>query len=415
MMEILTLPIQLSAQAVPPDIAADTLAARLGLDVSEDLFAAVLARQLGMALDGDPDVLPEVVESAPKTAPDVMDGEDAGIGSQLGPGLTPGFVPIAALLQPDASPVQSDVPAIPEGAEGSVPVEVDRAAGALSDAIPLQSILPGNPVMAENGIATGVGPLPDLAVKWQALAATPAGFAEEAAGRAGSAKPDMPIAEGLSESLVHDAEPGAVKTSLESVRSGTVSPSLESVDSLVTTGGGGNTQAVSGLSSQSMPLQALAPPSHSSTAQVAGSISHPVASPAWGEMLGERVVWMAGQQQQTAELHLNPPSLGPLEVRVSVSDGQANLTFSTQHMPVREAIEAATPRLREMLGESGIGLGSVSVNVGSFSQQQGAQAQQGGNGQQRWAEAAGPSVFARDDPLVAAGLSGRQGLLDVFA
>jgi flagellar hook-length control protein FliK len=57
-------------------------------------------------------------------------------------------------------------------------------------------------------------------------------------------------------------------------------------------------------------------------------------------------------------------------VRVNMVDGQANLTFMTQHAPVREAIEAATSRLREMLGDSGINLGEVSVNVGSFSQQQ---------------------------------------------
>lgn len=90
----------------------------------------------------------------------------------------------------------------------------------------------------------------------------------------------------------------------------------------------------------------------------------------WGTGLGDKVVWMVGNQTRGAEIHLNPPALGPLEVRVSINDGQANLSFMTQHGAVREAIEAATPKLREMLADTGISMGNVSVNVGSFAQQQ---------------------------------------------
>lgn len=104
--------------------------------------------------------------------------------------------------------------------------------------------------------------------------------------------------------------------------------------------------------------------------QLSTTINQPLTNPAWGDALGNRLVWTMGQQQQAVEMRLNPPALGPLEVRISMSEGQANLTFATQHLPVREAIEAATPRLREMLGDSGINLGSVSVNVGTSAQQQ---------------------------------------------
>ena len=108
---------------------------------------------------------------------------------------------------------------------------------------------------------------------------------------------------------------------------------------------------------------------HQGEALPVSNIPQAVGHSAWGNMLGDRVVWMVGQQHQGVELHLNPPSLGPLEIRLSMNDGQANLSFSTQHLPVKEAIDSATPRLREMLGDSGISLGSVSVNVGSFAQQ----------------------------------------------
>jgi flagellar hook-length control protein FliK len=140
------------------------------------------------------------------------------------------------------------------------------------------------------------------------------------------------------------------------------------------------------------------------------AIPQPVASQAWGGMVGERVVWMFGQQHQSAEIMLNPPALGPLEVRLSMSDGQANLTFTTQHAPVREALEAATPRLREMLSESGIGLGNVSVNVGNFSRQD-------PQNSPRPSAAQNEPGDSRDFTLLTNDLPGRKGagLLDLFA
>lgn len=106
------------------------------------------------------------------------------------------------------------------------------------------------------------------------------------------------------------------------------------------------------------------------SAPVSAGIPQQVGSPHWDTGLSDKVVWMLGTQTKMAELHLNPPNLGPLEVRISMADGQANLSFMTQHNAVGEAIESAKSRLREMMGESGVNMGSVSVNVGSFAQQQ---------------------------------------------
>jgi flagellar hook-length control protein FliK len=163
---------------------------------------------------------------------------------------------------------------------------------------------------------------------------------------------------------------------------------------------------------QSAPAPVAATP-----APVAGAIAQPVSSPGWGDVLGDRVMWMAGQQQQGAELRLNPPALGPLEIKLSMTDGQATLTFSTQHLPVKEALEAATPRLREMFSESGINLGSVSVNVGTSSQQQQADAQQS---QRQSGEWSGPSQAESDFSTmttigVTAIKSQGNGMVDYFA
>lgn len=143
------------------------------------------------------------------------------------------------------------------------------------------------------------------------------------------------------------------------------------------------------------------------------SVPQRVGAENWGTGLGDKVVWVVGNQMRGAEIHLNPPALGPLEVRVNITDGQANVSFMTQHASVREAIEAATPRLREMLGDSGIGMGSVSVNVGSFAQQQqtSSQEQDRSSWHSTLADAAfpGEAVTTFVQPLLA------RGMVDFFA
>ncbi|MGD1983756.1 MAG: flagellar hook-length control protein FliK [Chromatiaceae bacterium] len=85
-------------------------------------------------------------------------------------------------------------------------------------------------------------------------------------------------------------------------------------------------------------------------------IPQTVGGRSWPGALAERVVWMAQGDHQFARLTLNPPQLGPLEVRVSVSQDQASVTFVAAHAAVREALEAAMPRLREMLDQQSLAL-----------------------------------------------------------
>lgn len=100
------------------------------------------------------------------------------------------------------------------------------------------------------------------------------------------------------------------------------------------------------------------------------TIQIPVGSTNWGEALGQKVIWMADQKTQVAELHLNPPNLGPMEVRISVNNDQISAIFVSHQPAVREAIEAAMPRLREMLADGGMTLGNASVSSDSLPQQQ---------------------------------------------
>ena len=64
-----------------------------------------------------------------------------------------------------------------------------------------------------------------------------------------------------------------------------------------------------------------------------------VGSRAWSGAVAERVMWMAQGDQQFARLSLNPPQLGPLEVRVTINQEQASITFLSSHAAVREALD----------------------------------------------------------------------------
>lgn len=93
-----------------------------------------------------------------------------------------------------------------------------------------------------------------------------------------------------------------------------------------------------------------------------------VTDPAWGQDFGDRVVWLAKQDVQTAQLHLNPPQLGPVQITLNLSGDTATAAFVSPHAEVRQAISDALPQLREMLSAAGINLGQA--DVGSQSQQQ---------------------------------------------
>ena len=86
----------------------------------------------------------------------------------------------------------------------------------------------------------------------------------------------------------------------------------------------------------------------------------------WSSDFGQKIVWLAANDKQTAQLTLNPPHMGPIEVSISVDKGSANASFVSANADVRQAIESALPRLREMLASSGIELGQTNVGSESF-------------------------------------------------
>lgn len=147
------------------------------------------------------------------------------------------------------------------------------------------------------------------------------------------------------------------------------------------------------------------------------SVDARVGNPAWGTELGQKVVWLANQHQQIAHINVTPPQLGPIEIRLNLAHDQASATFVSPHAAVRDAIEAALPRLRDMLAESGLTLGNVDVSAHSFGHARQDHAQQGASSRSMMPEQVTAVAGLIGAPL-GAGLGaqrGGEGLVDIFA
>lgn len=111
------------------------------------------------------------------------------------------------------------------------------------------------------------------------------------------------------------------------------------------------------------------PQLHPASATLPAPVATPVQQPQWGDDLGSRIVWMVKQDIKTADIRLNPAHLGPLEVKIAMQQDQVSVSFTSHHGVVRDALDAAMPRLREMLTDNGLQLANASVSHRSAADQ----------------------------------------------
>ncbi len=171
-------------------------------------------------------------------------------------------------------------------------------------------------------------------------------------------------------------------------------------------------------------LQASEPKSVQAKAEVLAMTKH-FASPQWSQELSERVIWMHKQELPTAQLNLNPKHLGPVSIRVEVNQDQTNVNFSAQHAVVKEAIEAAIPRLKEMFSAQQLTL--VEVNVSQHQSEQkssqnpflgqgeGRSSGQQAHGELNEQESQAQTATAIIDEIEAGRAISGQGILSIFA
>ncbi len=98
-------------------------------------------------------------------------------------------------------------------------------------------------------------------------------------------------------------------------------------------------------------------------------LTKPLTHPDWSKDLGNQIVWMNNKELSTAEIRINPEHLGPISVRIDLTQDQASVQFTAQHTEVKEALEASIPKLREMLGTQQLNLTNITVSQGATSDQ----------------------------------------------
>ncbi|MBP6096174.1 MAG: flagellar hook-length control protein FliK [Methyloversatilis sp.] len=136
------------------------------------------------------------------------------------------------------------------------------------------------------------------------------------------------------------------------------------------------------------------------------TVATPISNPGWADDVGHQISWLAGQGTSNAELVLTPPHLGRIEISIQIGADLSTAQFVSASPQVREALEQAMPRLREMLAESGISLGQANVSSDQPSGERGQGSERHGRGRDASGETDGVIL-----PPVRRGM----GLVDLFA
>ncbi|MBT9540499.1 flagellar hook-length control protein FliK [Thiobacillus sp.] len=309
----------------------------------------------------------------------------------------------SSTLQPDAAlPGMEITPALPDAllalaAAPNMPVPAVQAAP-----------LPGGGVSATaDALAAGATVLPSLNTP-AAPALTPAQITDAAAAAAVEAAAQQPVKADFQAAMTATpAHASAAAAVLPGQIAAALSPDALKLDEARPEGFGNLLTTATQLAQ---------PGTISAPASTAGNALAPsVGSAAWSQALGEKIVWMAAGAQQTASLTLNPPNLGPLQVVINVNNDQATASFFAAQPEVRQALEAALPRLREMMNESGIQLGQATVSA----EQQQQQFNEAANREARRTAMSYPGASSSGDTTIQSlptqiRQSGR-GLVDTFA
>lgn len=274
----------------------------------------VTAQKVPVSLPPKPPAA-EPLESAELPAAAISKQADQPIAAV--PGLEP--EPIAAAISGAAAAIEQGAPAIPQGAPA-----ISQGAPVMSRSAPVMS--QGAPVVSQGAPAISPGveqPSPPISPQHstvlleqddEALARSASAATLEQGGAAPQAQPSVESAAPLFQPV---SKPGAEPA----------------------------------ISAQELPRIHLQ-------------------QPGWEQALAQRVTVMVDQATQRAHLQVHPPQLGPIEVHIDMTDDGASVQFSSPHASVRESIEAAAPRLREMLSGSGLQLLSLDVSAQAFSRQQ---------------------------------------------
>jgi len=154
------------------------------------------------------------------------------------------------------------------------------------------------------------------------------------------------------------------------------------------------------------------------------TLSTPLDSPDFAQALAEKVsMWVGSAKDDgsmTAELHLNPAEMGPINVKISLDGQTAQVDFAAAALETRKAIEASLPMLSSALSDVGLNMtgGDVSSQTSQQQFDQSFAQSQGGTGRGNGVSGSGGAdsgVEPAGMRAVSAPRPGRLGGLDLYA
>lgn len=133
---------------------------------------------------------------------------------------------------------------------------------------------------------------------------------------------------------------------------------------------------------------------------------------AWGDALSERISMNAAKDIKQVTIHLDPPELGSLELKMQIKDDQqTQVQVHVQNPQVKEALESSAHRLREMLANEGLELAGFDVQTGS---EQSAGGQPGGDQELAGDQQNSDTSFVEGEETVNIPIPKNNNLLDTF-
>lgn len=86
-----------------------------------------------------------------------------------------------------------------------------------------------------------------------------------------------------------------------------------------------------------------------------------IQKPEAAQELANKVQVMMNQKNMVADIRLDPPELGQMQIKISMQGESASVSMVVQSQAAREVLEQNQPRLKELLEQQGIELGQSSV------------------------------------------------------
>lgn len=78
--------------------------------------------------------------------------------------------------------------------------------------------------------------------------------------------------------------------------------------------------------------------------------------------LNDSVRYMMNSRIQSAEIRIDPPELGSMQIKISMNGDQASVSMVVQNQQAKDMLDQSVPKLKEMLEQQGIELGESNVS-----------------------------------------------------